>query len=149
MSSSTGLFLPDQLYRSNDYSPFPIGWVILITAIIVMIIIILYFSLRQRTQLIEPINCPSIKSRYAVQPGITKTVLRSCGSTQSEECLFPASTLSKAIQICDSNSTFCTEFSYDPITQTARIVDPSGARQSTQQENLYLRQVGTIIVTSS
>lgn len=144
MSSPGETFIPDQIYLPDNYSPFPIGWVILVIAIIVIIVVVSFFFFRQRTQLIEPENCPTIKGRYAVQPGITKTVLTSCGQTQSEECRFPAQTLAKAIQLCDLNSSFCTEFSYDPISQTVRFVDPSGVRESTQQENLYTRQVGTI-----
>lgn len=137
-------YATNQIYRPDNHSPFPIGWVILAVIIIAIIIIILYFFFRQRTQLIEPANCPTIKSRYGVLPNITKTTLRSCGATQSDLCQFPAPTLSKAIGLCDLNSSFCTEFSYDPISQTVNFVDPNGTRTSTQQENLYLRQIGTI-----
>ncbi len=146
MNSSNQKYVTDQIYRPDNHSPFPIGWVLLVVVIIVIIIAILYFFFRQRTQLIEPANCPTIKSRYGVLPGVTKTTLQSCGSTQSDPCQFPAPTLSKAIELCDLSSSFCSEFSYDPISQTVNFVDPNGVRTSTQQENLYLRQVGLLLV---
>ncbi len=132
--------------RPDNTPPFPIGWLLLVIALIVLVIIVLYFFFRQRTQLIEPITCPKIKARYAVQPGITKTTLQSCGTSGQTECQFPALTLAAAIERCEINHKICTEFSYDPTTQVIRIVDPNGTRRSAQHENLYLLQIGSISV---
>ena len=144
-SETTGYTLAPTL-RPNNKPAFPIGWLILVIILIILLTVVLFFFFRQRTQLIEPSSCPKIKSRYAVRPGVTKTVLQACGASGQEICQFPSDSLSTAIQHCELNHKICTEFSYDPITQVVRIVDPHGQLSSTQQENLYLLQVGVISV---
>ena len=147
MSSVAPVYTLGDPVRPNHTPGFPVGWLLLVIVLIIGIIIVLYFFFRQRTQLIEPSLCPKIKGRYAVRPGVTKTTLQSCGDSGSDVCQFPATTLAQAIERCELNHAICTEFSYDPTTQVIRIVNPSGTLQSTQQENLYLLQIGEIVVT--
>ena len=145
MNVSDENFSVDQVYYTDNYSPFPVSWLIIVIIAILIIFIVLFFFFRQRTQLIDPINCPQVRSRYAVHPSVTKTALRSCGTNQNEPCHFPASSLSQAIDLCETNSSFCSEFSYDPISHRVTFVNPTGNITSTQQENLYLRQIGGLI----
>lgn len=135
--------------RPDDTPSFPLGWLIFSIILIIIIIIILYFFYRQRFQLVEPSRVPIIKSRYAVIPGIDKEALNSCSNhasnvTGQDPCVTNATTLSKAIEYCDINYSICTEFVYDPVSQIAKITNPTGVRSSSQQGNLYLQQVGSI-----
>jgi len=136
--------------RPDNSTPFPLGWLIFSIILIIMVVILLYFYYRQRSQLVEPDRVPTIRSRYAVVPGIDKEPLNSCGpgsSTGQEPCVSSAATLGKAIDYCNLNYKICSEFTYDPISQVVKITNPSGPRSSSQQGNLYLQQVGTISPT--
>jgi hypothetical protein len=131
--------------RPDNTPSFPMGWLILSIVLIIIIVVILYFFYRQRVQLVEPNRVPTIRSRYAVVPGIDKEALNTCGTNQ-DPCIANATTLGKAIEYCNLNYTVCSEFVYDPISQMVKITDPSGARSSSQQGNLYLQQVGAVNV---
>ncbi len=131
--------------RSENKAPFPIGWLTFSIVLIVLLVIVLYFFFRQRTQLVEPSTVPTIRARYAVVPNIVKDPSKSCGSSGQDECTFPANTLTKAVELCELHHKICTEFAYDPVSGTMNITDPGGTRRSSQQGNLYLQQVGSIV----
>ena len=132
--------------RPDNKPKFPLGWLLLVIILIVIIVFILYFFFRQRTQLVEPNRVPVIKARYAVVPNIDKDALNTCGDNGQDLCVFQSSTLSRAIELCNINYKVCTEFTYDPISETMKITNPTSVRQSSQQGNLYLQQVGAINV---
>jgi len=142
--SDTIQYQTDCVLRPDTTPSFPVGWLVLSIVLIVIIIIILYFFYRQRVQLVEPSRAPQIKARYAVVPGIDKTALNSCGDSRQDPCTSNVDTLGRAIEYCDLNYDICNEFVYDPISQVVKITDPNGERDSSQQGNLYLQQVGTI-----
>lgn len=137
--------------RPDNSTPFPLGWLIFSIILIIIIVILLYFYYRQRTQLVEPSRTPSIRARFAAVPGVDKEPLNSCSDVNGggqKPCISNATTLAKAIEYCDLNYKICTEFVYDPVSQTVKITNPSGSRSSSQQGNLYLLQIGSISVIS-
>jgi len=146
MDESVASISTGKVLRPSYGSTFPIGWLIVVIILAIALIVVLYFFFRQRTQLIEPTNCPKIMSSYAVQAGVTKSTLTSCGDRADQPCMFTARTLVDAISRCEAEHKICTQFTFDPTVNIMRIVDPTGSPESTQQENLYLRQTGTIDV---
>lgn len=126
---------------SETKQHWPVGWIILIAILSIALIILFILFIRQRSNLIEPSDCPQTKGRYAALPGISKTSLNTCGNAKDQPCNIVVTTLTEAIGNCDQRSDICKEFTFDQPSSIMRIVDPSSTMEVSTKENLYRLQV--------
>lgn len=149
INSSTGQYVLGCDLRKDEKPPFPLGWLTFSIILIVILIIVLFYCLTIKEDLVDPSQVPVIKGRYAVIPNVDKEALNACGSAGTvsggnQPCVTTVTSLSQAIQYCEVNYKICSEFSYNPISGVVKITDPGGETSSSQQGNVYLQQIGFI-----
>jgi hypothetical protein len=125
---------------------------ILSVIVIVLAIVISVISVKR----IDPKRCPRTAGDFGVQTRRNVVILKSCGPVsgsglspiQNQDCTFPATSLSAAIDQCNSLSDKCRAFIYSPGSGTMSFIDPS-VTTSNGSNDVYARQFATMVTTSA
>jgi len=120
---------------------FPTGWLALVIFLAIAFVILLVIYIRERSLLIDPSQCPTVKGDYAVLPAVNGHAKTLCGDDDNQKCILPAVTLEQAINNCNFRSDICTMFSFDEVSGTMTIINPRNLSVDTKT-NVYIRQVG-------
>ena len=116
------------------------GWIILafaLAAVIVVLIIILAIVTLNNNS--TPTPSTACFGEYGVESNVDANPLNRCGSSRSEPCIFTKTSLNACISECDQLSSFCSAFTFNPLTSTMKIVPTTGTFTSTGT-NLFVRQ---------
>lgn len=98
-------------------TPEELVWLIVFLAIILILVIIVVVLARQQSS--RPLGA----SNYQVYPGTDGTTLNICSDTRNQPCIYPAATLSDAVNQC--NLLQCEMFAYNSSTLSMKIIDPA------------------------
>ena len=123
---------------------FQYGWLIVTIILSFILLVILVLYIKQSSTLIDPSKCPKIQGNFGVRPGLSGTVLNSCGNNNNEECVIIATNLNEAVNICMARADICQQFSYDLSQGKMRILNPKVPLTSGENENTYILQVGRV-----
>lgn len=90
-------------------------WVGLSIFLLLLLLVVSSFYAAILGTRINPQDCPSLSLSgttplYGVLPGLAGVTLRTCSAG---ECVFPAETLSQAVDICNRDPQRCTAFYYN------------------------------------
>lgn len=123
------------------------GWIILssvLTLVIILLIFIWTFSnILYTNQNINNKECTSIGD-WGVLPNTSANVLNRCGVDNSDPCVFPITSLSEAVALCNQVKSFCSAFVYNESNALMTIVDYSTLFSSPGMD-LFARQSGVIM----
>src|SRR4029077_2815984 len=116
-------------------------WLIayIILGIIAIWFILAYFTCS--VTMINPNSCDASTGTYGVRPGTSGTALVAC---DNQACIFSGLNLTQAVNKCDSLSDVCSTFSYEQITGTMTIIDPTKPTTIAPNLDLYQRRVKII-----
>lgn len=89
---------------------------------------------------IPPCNC---FGPYGVQLNVDANALVQCGTDRNQTCTFRKNSLSDCVAECDVLSNICQAFTFNEITSTMKIVQPTNTFTSAQT-NLFIRQSGMV-----
>lgn len=125
---------------TSEEHPHYLGWIILsgVLAGAALIFILLWvFALHN-------CNCPSPPpgicfGPFGVVAGIDANALSSCGTSQSDPCIFAVNTLAAAETQCNTLQSICNAFTFNESTATMKIVQPTNTFAS-NGTNLFVRQ---------
>lgn len=122
-----------------------------------VIIFLIYLDSNTRSRLIQPKNCPVIKSNYASIPSVVPSSLQTLNSCSklttayagTDPCEFSnIPSVIQAEELCSKySSSICSGFAYNPANNSVRFVNTSFAIVSTDglaspnYEDVYLKQV--------
>ena len=115
----------------------PIGWIIL--SLILGIIIIGLIITVAFLQLNRASPNGTCSGSYGLQTGVDGDIINKCGENRNSPCLFVLSSINQCVTECNVLQDICTAFSYNPTTQTMKIVNPNRIFSS-DQVDLYTRQ---------
>ena len=76
---------------------------------------------------------------FGVQTNTDAQPLNICGTSGTNTCVFSKSTLADAQSQCDILRSICNSFTFNELTSTMRIVEPS-TRFNSLSSSLYVRQ---------
>jgi flagellar basal body-associated protein FliL len=118
--------------------PSPNGRVVLIILLVTSVlfflafVILLFVYFFQLSNLIDPANCPAAVNNYAVLPSYTGTVTAT----------FTAASLQDAVNVCNGNTTQCSQFIWTQDAATVSFVT-NPVPSTDPNLNLYIRPVPT------
>ena len=130
--------------KPTETCEFQYGWLIVTVILSFILLIILVLYIKQSSTLIDPSKCPKIQGNFGVRPGLSGTVLNSCGNDNNEECVIIATNLNEAVNICMARADICQQFSFDLSQGKMRILNPKEPLTSGENENTYILQVGRV-----
>jgi hypothetical protein len=88
-------------------------------------------------------QCPSTSSKcfgpYGTEVNVDAAPVNGCGSSRSDPCSFPMANLSAAVTECDSLGDRCPAFTFNSVTSTMRIVQPTNTYASAGTD-LHVKQ---------
>lgn len=115
-------------------------WLVIITVLVILVFLLAFLAIRQSIVLVDPENCPSVFGQYGVKPDNTGVALQTCGNTNDSECRFQATTLSQAVEACNSRADICSIFSFDCKSNIVIFIDPNQSFRESRGTDLYTRQ---------
>lgn len=89
--------------------------------------------------LVKDQGIKACSSPFGMTYGKDGNQLSICGTSGNEPCIYQMTTINAAEQQCNLLESACKAFTYDPVTYTMKIVDPSKVFDSTGTY-LFIRQ---------
>lgn len=129
------------IWLDPDSPTTTIGFYVFIGILIVVVIALIIYDGQLRVTKINPEECPKAVGEFGVQVQKSVTIYTHCGLNDDQPCIFPASNLKQAIDICNTGG--CSSFIYDG--RTVSYVDPL-APVGSGNSDLYTRQYPKIMV---
>ncbi len=96
--------------------------------------------------MVRPDECQAITGIYGVVPDATGTVIRACGDSHTDECVYNESTLGSAMSKCNELGKTCEAFTYSEKTGDMKVVALDINPPYSPGVNLYRRRVETLLV---
>lgn len=129
------------VYRQSE-NPQLLGWIILVSVLTLAIIVLLILWVMSAQ------NCTATSSRscfgtFGVQFGVDANPLNSCGTSQTDPCMFAKKSLIDCQTQCNNLQNICQAFTFNSSTSTMKIVRPINTFNSAQS-NLFVRQAGLV-----
>jgi hypothetical protein len=120
----------------------------------IIIVVLLFINTTTKSKLINPSNCPALKSNYAIIPSAnlsTLSVVNQCsgnpdGYQGSQPCTFSnINSVYDAQQLCNKyTNTICGGFAYNPTSKIVNFVNTSydinTVNGNTNPADIYLKQ---------
>jgi hypothetical protein len=112
--------------------------IITLTVIILLLIIIWTISVFTAPAVSAPI---SEEAPYGVYPGTDANTLNTCGSSGTEPCIFPATSLGQSVTTCISFGDKCEAFVYTASLQMVKLVTLTATAFTNPLSDLYVKNV--------
>lgn len=119
-----------------------VGWIVLCVSLAIALItfmLLWVFSVNDQYNTTTSICF----GPYGIETGVDTNALNQCGTSRTDPCIFAKNTIADCEAECDIWKSICNAFTFNSITATMKIVDPTNTFVS-PSVNLFKRQSGII-----
>ena len=134
---------PDR-YKPDKYNNVPtsdhtIGWIVLTVFLTIGVLIFMFLWVANGITFTPCSPTGAIFFDFGVTAGVDANALTSCGTNGITPCVFAMNNLADCINQCNILSAQCSAFSFNPTSNTMKIVVPNNTFVSSNVD-LYARQ---------
>lgn len=116
-------------------------YIILIVLLVISMIVLIVLTQEDKKNLIKSDQCFKPKGEYAVEAGFeSDNSIKLCGSDGTSVCTFTVSNIENAFNICNSNPSKCSRFTYNEKSKSITFVDDTPTFKRNPSVSIFIRQ---------